>query len=67
LTAIEDRGFAERARRELLATGEPARKRTAGTLAELTGQEARAAKLAREGLTNSEITARIFIFIRKFP
>jgi len=54
-------GFAERAGRELLATGETVRKRTAGTLADLTAQEAQVADLARERLTNPEIAAQMFI------
>ncbi len=54
--------FAERARRELHATGEVARKRTADVSAEqLTVQEAQVARLARDGLTNPEIGARLFI------
>ena len=54
--------FAERARRELLATGETARTRTAGTTGpQLTPQEAQVARLARDGLTNPEIGARLFI------
>ena len=54
--------FAERARRELLATGETARKRTpAATGAQLTPQEEQIARLAGEGLTNPEIGARLFI------
>ena len=57
--------FAERARRELLATGETARKRTApaATAAsrELTAQELQVARLARDGLANPEIGARLFI------
>ena len=54
-------GFAERARRELSATGETARRRTAVTLSLLTPQEALIARLAHDGLTNSEIGARLFI------
>jgi DNA-binding CsgD family transcriptional regulator len=53
--------FAERARRELLATGETARKRTVETHDELTAQEARIAQLARDGLSNPEIGIRLFI------
>jgi DNA-binding NarL/FixJ family response regulator len=53
--------FAERARRELLATGETARKRTVETRDELTAQEAQVARLARDGLTNPEIGAELFI------
>ncbi len=54
--------FADRARRELLATGETARKRTAGTATEeLTTQEFQIARLAREGLSNPEIGTRLFL------
>jgi DNA-binding CsgD family transcriptional regulator/tetratricopeptide (TPR) repeat protein len=54
-------GFAERARRELLATGETARKRVLETSGDLTPQEAQVARLARDGLSNPEIGARLFI------
>jgi DNA-binding NarL/FixJ family response regulator len=53
--------FAERARRELLATGESIRKRTVETHDELTAQEAQIARLARDGLSNPEIGTRLFI------
>jgi DNA-binding NarL/FixJ family response regulator len=53
--------FAERARRELLATGENARKRTVETLGDLTPQEAQIARMARDGLSNPEIGAQLFI------
>jgi DNA-binding CsgD family transcriptional regulator len=53
--------FAERAGRELLATGETARKRTVETGNQLTSQEAQIARLARDGLTNPEIGTRLFI------
>jgi DNA-binding CsgD family transcriptional regulator len=53
--------FAGRAERELLATGERARKRTVETPEELTAQEARVARLARDGLANAEIGQRLFI------
>ncbi|ODQ97071.1 LuxR family transcriptional regulator [Mycobacterium intermedium] len=62
--AMGMQAFAERARRELLATGETARKRThaaAGAGANLTPQEEQVARLAAEGLTNPEIGARLFI------
>jgi DNA-binding CsgD family transcriptional regulator len=53
--------FAARAGRELLATGETARKRTVQTRDELTAQEAQIAEFARAGLSNAEIGARLFI------
>jgi DNA-binding CsgD family transcriptional regulator len=53
--------FAERARRELLATGETVRKRAVETRDVLTAQEAQIARLAGEGLTNAEIGAQLFI------
>jgi DNA-binding NarL/FixJ family response regulator len=53
--------FADRARRELLATGETVRKRTVETRGELTAQEAQIARLARDGLSNPEIGTRLFI------
>src|SRR5215211_7797967 len=53
--------FAERARVELEATGEHARKRTVETRSDLTPQEAQIARLARDGLSNAEIGARLFI------
>jgi DNA-binding CsgD family transcriptional regulator len=54
-------GFAERARRELLATGETVRKRTDDTRVDLTPQEAQVAHLAAGGWTNPEIGERLFI------
>lgn len=53
--------FAERARRELVATGENARRRTADTLNLLTAQEAQIAQLAADGLSNPDIGAQLFI------
>ena len=53
--------FAERAARELLATGEKARKRTADTRDQLTAQETQIAELARDGHSNPEIGAQLFI------
>lgn len=54
-------GFAERARRELMATGEKVSKRSAASGGELTAQEAQIARLAGEGMTNPEIAAQLFI------
>jgi DNA-binding CsgD family transcriptional regulator len=53
--------FAERAGRELSATGETVRKRTVETRDDLTAQEAQVARLARDGHTNPEIGAQLFI------
>ena len=53
--------FARRAERELLATGERVRKRTAEARQELTTQEAQVARLARNGLSNAEIGEQLFI------
>ena len=53
--------FAERARRELLATGETVRKRTVETLDDLTPQEAQIARMAASGHTNPEIGAQLFL------
>jgi ATP/maltotriose-dependent transcriptional regulator MalT len=53
--------FAERARRELLATGETVRKRTGNTVEALTPQEVHVATMARDGRTNPEIGERLFI------
>ena len=63
LSDIGMEAFAERARRELAATGETARRRTAPAVGgqELTAQEAQVAQLARDGLSNPEIGARLFI------
>jgi DNA-binding CsgD family transcriptional regulator len=54
-------GFAARAQRELLATGETVRRRTPDTRDELTPQELQIARLARDGLSNPEIGMRLFI------
>jgi DNA-binding CsgD family transcriptional regulator len=54
-------GFAARAERELLGAGETAPRRAARTSGELTAQEAQIARLARDGLSNPEIGARLFI------
>jgi DNA-binding CsgD family transcriptional regulator len=54
-------GFADRARRELLATGEKVRKRRDDTRDELTPQEKQIARLARDGRTNPEIGSELFI------
>lgn len=62
LDAMGMEAFAERARRELQATGETARKRLAAVAnEELTAQETQIARLARDGLSNPEIGARLYI------
>ena len=60
-TALGMEAFADRARRELAATGERVRKRTVETRDDLTAQERQIARLAREGLSNPEIGARLFL------
>jgi ATP/maltotriose-dependent transcriptional regulator MalT len=62
--AMGAEAFAERSRRELLATGEKVRKRTVDTQHELTPQEEHIARLARDGRTNPEIGAALFISAR---
>ena len=61
LTAMGAAAFAQRAQRELIATGEHARPRRVETREGLTAQEAQVARLARDGLSNQEIGARLFI------
>jgi DNA-binding CsgD family transcriptional regulator len=56
--------FADRARRELQATGQKVRTGAVDTRTELTPQEAQIAQLAREGRTNPEIGAQLFIGAR---
>jgi DNA-binding CsgD family transcriptional regulator len=63
-TAIGAEAFAERARGELLATGEKVRKREVDTYSQLTSQEEHIVRLAREGRTNPEIAAELFISTR---
>jgi len=60
-TGMGVEAFARRAERELLATGERARKRTVDTLDQLTPQESQIARLAADGHTNREIAAQLFI------
>jgi ATP/maltotriose-dependent transcriptional regulator MalT len=62
--AIGMEAFAERARRELAATGAKVRKRSPDTRDELTPQEEQIARLARDGLSNPEIGAQLFISAR---
>ncbi|OKI54660.1 helix-turn-helix transcriptional regulator [Micromonospora sp. CB01531] len=57
-------GFAQRARRELLATGATPRKRTVDTTNELTAQEALVARLARDGMSNPQIGGHLFLSTR---
>ncbi|HET7046852.1 MAG TPA: AAA family ATPase [Solirubrobacteraceae bacterium] len=60
-TGMGTEAFVGRAERELRATGERVRKRSVDTTSELTTQEAQVARLARDGLSNVEIGARLFI------
>jgi len=62
--AIGMEAFAERARRELLVTGERVRKRRPGTRGQLTPQEEQIARLACDGLSNPEIGALLFVSAR---
>ena len=63
-TTMGIEAFAERARRELLATGDTVRKRTVQTASELTAQEAHIARLAVDGRTNAEIGAQLYLSTR---
>jgi ATP/maltotriose-dependent transcriptional regulator MalT len=64
LATIGMEAFAERARRELIATGEKARKRRADTRDQLTPQEEQIARLACHGLSNPQIGAQLFLSAR---
>jgi len=64
LTAMGAAGFAERARCELMATGETVRRRVPETASELTAQEVQIARLAADGLTNPEIGVKLFLSAR---
>jgi ATP/maltotriose-dependent transcriptional regulator MalT len=61
LAGVGMQAFAERARRELTATGERPRKRSVETRSDLTAQEAQIARLARDGYSNPEIGAQLFL------
>ena len=63
-TSFGMEAFAERTGRELAATGEKARKRSPETREELTPQEEQIARLARDGLSNPEIGAQLFVSAR---
>ena len=62
--AIGMEAFAERARRELTATGDNVRKRSIEVREQLTPQEHQIARLARDGLSNPEIGAQLFLSAR---
>jgi DNA-binding CsgD family transcriptional regulator len=64
VTTMDLEGFAGRARHELLATGERARKRTVETPGVLTPQEAYIVRLVRDGRTSPEIGAQLFLSVR---
>jgi DNA-binding CsgD family transcriptional regulator len=61
LSGMGVQAFADRAARELLATGETARRHSVESSGQLTAQEAQIARLAGDGLSNPEIGARLFI------
>jgi ATP/maltotriose-dependent transcriptional regulator MalT len=61
LTSIGAHGFAERAARELRATGERVRKRTTETPLQLTARETQIGRLAGDGLSNPDIAAQLFM------
>ena len=63
-TTMGIEAFAERARRELLATGDTVRKRSVETASELTAQETYIARLAADGRTNVQIGAQLFLSTR---
>jgi DNA-binding CsgD family transcriptional regulator len=60
-TSMGTEGFADRSQRELSATGERARKRNVETREDLTPQQMQIARMARDGLSNAEIGARLFV------
>jgi DNA-binding CsgD family transcriptional regulator len=62
--AMGMQAFAERARRELIATGEKVRKRSVETHSQLTPQEEQIARLARDGRTSPQIGAQLFLSAR---
>jgi DNA-binding CsgD family transcriptional regulator len=64
LSGMGVEAFAERARRELVATGESIRRRATETVNALTAQESHIARLAVEGRTNPEIGAQLFLSAR---
>jgi DNA-binding CsgD family transcriptional regulator len=64
LSTIGMQAFAERARRELAATGEKVRRRQVESHEELTAQERQIAELARDGQSNPEIAAQLFLSAR---
>jgi DNA-binding CsgD family transcriptional regulator len=64
LDAIGMEAFAERTRRELIATGGTVRRRSVETRDQLTPQEEQIARLARDGMSNPEIGAQLFLSAR---
>jgi ATP/maltotriose-dependent transcriptional regulator MalT len=64
LAAMGAAGFAARARSELMATGETARRRVPETTSALTAQEVQIARMAADGFTNPEIGVKLFLSAR---
>jgi DNA-binding CsgD family transcriptional regulator len=60
-TRMGAQAFAQRAARELVTTGATVRRRVVDAVEELTAQEAQVARLARDGLSNSEIGAQLYL------
>jgi len=64
LAAVGMEAFAERARRELIATGEKVRRRRAETRDQLAPREEQIARLSGDGRTSPEIGAQLFLSAR---
>ena len=58
---VDAKRWAERARVELRATGETARRRTPDAVTQLTPQELQIARLVAEGLTNKDVATQLYL------